>query len=247
MKKMCSGVENADLAAAQALLQQVQAASYREENKPKFLARIQQRITHCQEEELYQICQGRETLGLPELTAMAAKLDSIPYDHLSLKAELAAEVNTCIRKARSASYMQIATVLDGVGFKTITDKAVSFSDFEKASMEDMGITRDNALEQQNYGEKQLGSQETVIGLRKSERLFGLADDLRIMITEKRMMVSGSSLVFYGNVTSVRVVKKLLSTKIEIGLRQGDPITFGCSKEDAPKLCSALQQVIGSLG
>lgn len=247
LEKMCSGVENADLAAAQALLQQVQAASYREENKPKFLARIQQRITHCQEEELYQICQGRETLGLPELTAMAAKLDSIPYDHLSLKAELAAEVNTCIRKARSASYMQIATVLDGVGFKTITDKAVSFSDFEKASMEDMGITRDNALVQQNYGEKQLGSQETVIGLRKSERLFGLADDLRIMITEKRMMVSGSSLVFYGNVTSVRVVKKLLSTKIEIGLRQGDPITFGCSKEDAPKLCSALQQAIGSLG
>ena len=247
LEKMCSGVENADLAAAQALLQQVQAASYSEENKPKFLARIQQRITHCQEEELYQICQGRETLGLPELTAMAAKLDSIPYDHLSLKAELAAEVNACIRRLRSASFLQIASVLDSVGFKTITDKAVSFSESENAVMEDMGITRDNTLVQQNYGEKQLASQETIIGLRKTERLLGLAGDLKILITEKRMMVSGSSLVFYGNVTSVRVVKKLLSTKIEIGLRQGDPITFGCSKEDAPKLCYALQQAIGSLG
>lgn len=246
LDEMCSGLENADLTAAQELQIKVQGASYREENKAKYLAKIQQRITSCQEAELREICQGRETASLPDLMTMAEKLDSAPYDHLNLKAELAAEVNACIRKAKIASFMQAASVLNGVGFKTITDQSVPMAEFEKTTLEDMGIARDNAPVKQNYGDKQLASQEVIIGLRKSERLLGLADDLKILMTEKRMMVSGNALVFYGNITSVKVVKKLLSTKIEIGLRNGNTISFGCGKEDAPKLCTAIQQVIGLL-
>lgn len=88
--------------------------------------------------------------------------------------------------------MQAASVLNGVGFKTITDQSVPMAEFEKTTLEDMGIARDNAPVKQNYGDKQLASQEIIIGLRKSERLLGLADDLKILMTEKRMMVSGNA-------------------------------------------------------
>lgn len=246
LEEMCTGVEDAELTDAQDYHDKVQSSPYREENKGKYLLRIRQRIIYCQEEVLRQICVGRENLVLSELLSMAEKLHNTPYDHLDLKAELAEQVNACIRKAKYASFMQEAAALDGIGFKTITDNGIPVSDFEKTSMADMGIFRDSSLVQQNYGDKMLGSQEVIIGIRKSERMFGLANDLKILITEKHIMISDSSLIAYSDITSLRVVKKLLATKIEIGTAQGSLISFGCSKDEAPKLCEALQQVVSSL-
>lgn len=243
LEEMCTGIDSMDLGSSEALLEKVRAASYREENKIHFCGIIEQRIIFCQEKKMREICSGMERMGYKALLCIAEELMKAPYDHLELKKVLSGELNGYIRKELSGSMNAVSSVLASCGFLTAPGSGGNYIEFERSVMSGIPLNRDVSLVETAGQNNVLGSREVIIGVISKERMLGLAEKLTIVLTNRNIYISGNPLIPYGCIKEITEVKKLLARKIEIVLNQGNVISFGYSKEEITKVCSALQYIL----